>query len=241
MLARSRLLIGLFIATPYLASAQSVVPSLTLHTQHLDQSSVAWRFLVVTDTSERELATMQVTTKLIEHAGKPAMLSVHTFMSPGGQIIDSALAYRATLAPIWQHSHQPTKTMSLDFDATGVTGLLTPRDSTPRAVKQALGGRAFDTTDLDEVVSSLPFAAGYSVVLPFYIFEHGVIEQDTVSVTGVEKLAAPGGALRAAWKVAFSDPVMNATYWIDLETRKVLRRDITQRRTGVRFRSVPLS
>lgn len=241
MLARTRFLLCSFIAAPHLALAQSVVPSLTLHTQHLGESAVAWRFMVVTDTSERDVATMKVTTTLIEHAGKPALLSVRSFATPRGQILDSALAYRATLAPIWQHSHQPTKTMLLDFSASGVTGVVTPKDSAAQAVSHQLGERVFDTTDLDEVMSSLPYASGYSVVLPFYTFEKGVIERDTISVVGVEQIAAPGGAMRTAWKVSFNDPIITSTYWIDQETRKVLRQDVVQRRSGIRFRSVPLS
>ena len=157
MFARARLsLIIALAATPYLAFAQSVVPSLTLHTQHFGESSVAFRFLVVTDTNERDVGTLKVTTTLVEHAGKPALLSVKSFSSPRGQILDSALAYRATLAPIWQHSHQPTKTMLLDFSASGVTGVVTPKDSAAHAVNHQLGERVFDTTDLDEVMSSLP-------------------------------------------------------------------------------------
>ncbi|MEO5817258.1 MAG: hypothetical protein ABIT20_18470 [Gemmatimonadaceae bacterium] len=243
MFARPRTLLVLAcsLALTQRGSAQSVVPSLTLHTRHFAERSVAWRFLVVTDTGERDVASMTVTTSLTEHAGKPALLSVRTFMTPRGQLLDSALADRATLAPIWQHSHQPTKTQMLDFGATAVTGSVTPKDSSARAVRHTLGERAFDTTNLDEVIASLPFAAGYSVVLPFYTFEQGAIERDTIAVAGVEQMAAPGGAMRSAWKVSFSDPIITCTYWIDRETRKILRQDVTQRRSGVRFRSVPLS
>lgn len=243
MLARYRWLLVLTatLAFAQRGAAQSVVPSLTLDTRHLDESSVALRYLVVTDTSEREIATMKVTTKLTQHTGKPALLTVHSLITPRGEALDSALAYRATLAPIWQHSHQPTKTQLLDFDATGVTGVLTPKDSSPRAVTHALGERAFDTTNLDELLSSLPYATGYSVVLPFYTFEKGTIERDTIAVTGVEQMAAPSGAMRSAWKVSLRDPFITSTYWIDRETRKILRMDVMQRRSGVRFRSVPLS
>jgi hypothetical protein len=243
MLARYRSLFVLVgcLALAQRGTAQSVVPSLTLHTKHFDESTVAWRFLVVTDTSEREVAKMSVTTKLTQHAGKPAVLTVHSFGTPRGEILDSALAYQATLAPIWQHSHQPTKTQMLDFDATGVTGMVTPKDSSARAVTHALGERAFDTTNLNELIASLPYAAGYSVVLPFYTFEKGVVERDTVAVIGVESIAAPGGAMRSAWKVSFSDPIITSTFWVDQQTRKILRQEVMQRRSGVRFRSVPLS
>jgi hypothetical protein len=222
------------------ARAQTVVPSLALKTQHLGNSHIAWRFLIVTDTSEQRYGTMDVTTVVAEHQGKPALLSVRTFAVPGGQIIDSALAYRATLAPIWQHSHQPTKTMLLDFSATGVTGVVTPKDSATRVVKHPLGARVFDTTDLDEVMSSLPYAEKYTAVLPFYVFEHATIERDSIKVLGIEPAAAPGGAMRSAWKVSFIDPFITATFWIDRETRKTLRQDTTRRRDGARFRSVPL-
>jgi hypothetical protein len=223
------------------APAQSVVSSLTLQTKHLGESEVAWRFLIVTDTGERQFGSSHVTTTITEHEGKPALLSVRTFTTARGEIVDSALAYHATLAPIWQHSHQPTKTMLLDFSATGVTGVVTPKDSATRVVNHALGRRAFDTTDLDEVISSLPYTEGYAEVLPFYTYEQAGIERDSIKVLGVEPIAAPGGAIRSAWKVSFVDPFITATYWIDRGTRKILREDITQRRSGTRFRGVPLS
>jgi hypothetical protein len=131
--------------------------------------------------------------------------------------------------------------MLLDFSATGVTGIVTPKDSATKVVNHALGERVFDTTDLDEVISSLPYREGYTEVLPFYTYEQGAIERDSIRLLGVEPVTAPGGATRSTWKVSFVDPIITATFWIDRETRTILREDITQRRSGVRFRSVPLS
>ncbi|MEP6733093.1 MAG: hypothetical protein ABJE10_20795, partial [bacterium] len=189
----------------------------------------------------RELGSIRESTVLTSHDGKPALLSVRTVTTQRGAVLDSALAYHRTLAPIWQHSHQPTKTMLLEFSASGVTGSFTPKDSATRAVHHPLGERVFDTTDLDEVISSLPFANAYSVVLPFYTFEEGAVERDSIRVVGVEKIAAPDKQMRSAWKVSFVDPVITSTYWIDQQTRKVLRQDIVQRRSGIRFRIVPLT
>lgn len=186
--------------------------------------------------SEREFALVTLDTRAIEHEGQPALLGVRSFVSPRGTIMDSALVYRSTLAPIFQYSHQPSKTMRLRFDADGVTGTFTPRDSATREVRHPLSGPVFDATDLEAVITSLPYASGYHVVLPFYSFEQATVEQDTVRLVGVESVRGRGGVTMSAWKVSFGDPFIAATFWIDRNTRRILREDIVQRRSGTRFR-----
>jgi hypothetical protein len=220
---------------------RAVVPALALNTSHLAEGTTRWRLTVTRDTARRDYGVMTVETRFVEHAGAPAVLTVRTVQTPRGAIVDSALALRRTLAPVWQRSHQPTKTMRLDFAASAVTGTVTPKDSATRAVNHPTGVPVFDATDLGAVIASLPYAEGYATTLPFYTFELGGMETDSVRVLGAERAATPGGAPREAWKVAFSDPFITATFWVDRETRRILRQDTVQRRTGILFRMEPIA
>ena len=224
------------------AAERAVVPSLALDVGHLTEGTTRWSVIMSRDTLTLDLGVMTVATRFVDHGGLPAVLTVRTFPTPRGPIVDSALVLRHTLAPVWQRSHQPTKTMRLDFAPSGVTGTWAPTDSAERTVSHPTAVPVFDATDLEAVIASLPYTEGYSATLPFYTFELGGLETDTVRVVGVEHAAAPGGEARAAWKVAVADPFVTATFWVDRETRRVLRRETMPRRApGVVLLAVPLA
>lgn len=218
-----------------------VASNLQLNTTHLTEGTTRWRVTLLQDTAVRELGVVTNTTRFVEHEGSPAILLVRSFPTPRGTILDSVLALRNTLAPVWQHSHQPTKTMLLAFSDSGVTGEWAPTDSAMRALHHPTPRPVYDATDQQMLIASLPLVDGYRALIPIYTFELGGMELDTLQVIGTERMTAPSGASRDAWKVSFGDPFITATFWVDRETRRILREDIVSRRNGATFRQVPLS
>ena len=136
-----------------------------------------------------------------------------------------------SLAPVMERSHQPTKTMSLDFAGARVTGLVTPKDSAAHSVDMDTAVPVFNSTDTDLVVASLPLAEGYRAVLPFYTYELGGLERDTVTVLRIEKIPTPDGE-RSAWVTQVADPFVHITYWIDTSSRDVLQAEFQRRKDG---------
>lgn len=218
-----------------------VEPGLRLDTAHLTEGTTRWRVTVVQDTVKRDMGVMTSSTSFVDYDGLPAVLLVRTSPTERGVIVDSVLSLRHTLAPVWQHSHQPTRTMLLDFANSGVTGEWAPADSAMRKVHHPTGRPVFDATSQGLLVTSLPLADGYRTLLPIYSFELAGMEIDTLQVLGTEQVSAPDGSMRDAWKIGFYDPFVTATIWVDQQARRILREDIVSRRTGATFREVPLS
>jgi len=180
------------------------------------------RFEVGTRTVERHDAMMK---------GMRVIHRVLTFTSPRGSVIDSTVCLAESLAPVMERSHQPTKTMSLDFAGARVTGLITPKDSAAHQVDMDTTVPVFNSTDTDLVIASLPLAEGYHAILPFYTYELGGLERDTVTVLRIEKIPTPDGE-RSAWVTQVADPFVHITYWIDTSSRDVLQAEFQRRKDG---------
>ena len=219
---------------------RAVAPELTLKTAHITEGTTRWRLTVQKDTATRELGVMTSTTQYSEYMGRPAILFVRTVPTPTGSIVDSVLMLRHTLAPVWEHSHQPTKTMLLSFADSAVTGEWAPTDSAMRSVHHPIPRPVFNATAQGLLISSLPLAEGYQTLIPIYSFELEGMELDTLSVVGTGRVRMRTGGEREAWKLAFADPFITATFWVDRETRRVLLQDIVSRKTGVIFRQEPV-
>lgn len=215
---------------------RAVAPELALETAHITEGVSRWRLTVRKDTAKRDLGVMTGATHYADYRGHPAILFVRTTPTPQGDIVDSVLLFRHTLAPVWEHSHQPTKTMLLDFSDSAVTGEWAPADSAMRSVHHPIPRPVFNATAQGLLLGSLPLAEGYRALVPIYSFELGGMELDTLDVVGTGPVKLRSGGEREAWKIAFADPFVTASIWVDRETRRVLLEDIVSRKTGLIFR-----
>jgi len=187
------------------------------------------------DTTRVEVGTRTVERHDATTKGTRTIHRVLTFTSPRGSVIDSTVCLAESLAPVMERSHQPTKTMSLDFAGARVTGLVAPKDSEAHALDMNTMVPVFNSTDADLVVASLPLADGYHAILPFYTYELGGLERDTVTVLRTEKIPTPDGA-RTAWVAQLADPFLHITYWIDTATRDVVQAEFQRRKDGAVMR-----
>lgn len=148
------------------------------------------------------------------------------FPAAGGEIVDTAVAELPTLAAVAHRSHQPTRVMRFTFAGDSALGMVTalrPGGDSIAAVRQALGGRIFDSNVIDLVVAALPLEAGFSTELPFFIYERGGRVVMPVAVR--ERARVPFARLgeRDAWIVSVGVPGAPATVWVDTRTHRVLR------------------
>lgn len=148
---------------------------------------------------------------------------------------DSLVVDRATLAPREESSRSGPLAFQYRYQADRVTGTIRKADSLARPVADALGERVYAFNELDQLARSLPFRSGTRVVVPLYSEADADVEHDTLAVLGDTVV---DGA--SAWIVRFADPVIVRRYLIESPKRQVLESDITQRRSGTRFRLVPL-
>ena len=115
-----------------------------------------------------------------------------------------------------------------------------PADSV-RVIDDTLPKPAFNSTDLELVVRSIPLRVGLHASLPIYDPEFGGFRLAAVQVDSVETVpsARRGAAPRHAWVVRARDTRLESVFHVDTLTRALLRSEIRQLPRGARYRLVP--
>jgi hypothetical protein len=224
-------------------STASRIIDAPLSTAHLVPGVQRWRILRRAgsgDTTATELGQWTIERRVLPRTSPTSpeiLLTVSTFATRGGTVVDSIETMRATLVPVLETSHQPTKEMHLAFAGMHVTGTVTPKDSTPQAVDYTSPRPLFNSSDVVDVITSLPLRAGGRWILPSYTYERGGIGFDTVAVTGTATVpaGAHGGASHVTWVVRDADDNSIATYWIDRRTRELVARERVGRGASARL------
>ena len=215
------------------ASPAMLLPgSRSLDAKHLTPQTQRMRVLVRPgsgDTTERELSLMTRSDRMID--APPGQIA-HTFSyAPPRAVRDSLVVQRDRLAPVFERLDLGTSQITLRFEGNRVLGTVQRGDSTQQ-VEQNFSHDVFAFNQLEALVRSLDYKAGWSMVVPLFSEQDLKLEYDTLSVVARED--ARGG--RAAWRVRFSDAVLVTEYLIDAETRRVLAQETRQRASGTRFR-----
>lgn len=220
-------------------AAQAPLPRPTnLVTGHLHNGTVTYDVLHgKTDSTLSSFATLTKSTALVNDSGKPSLLRVSVFRMGERAIIDSMLTRRNDLAGVWEVSHQPTKDMRLNFNGARVTGAVTTTNGKVDTVDASMAEPAYNSSDTDIIVASLPFKPGLKLALPIYIYEQNGLVVDTVNVVGRESLTL-GSSTRPVWRVEKKNGTTVTTYWIDADTREALRTDITYPTRGTTLRII---
>lgn len=158
------------------------------------------------------------------HALQVMVTTVH-----GRASVDSVMFDERTLTPIWMRT-VGSMTSSVTFDGDRIRGRVRIRDRATRLIDTLSRGPVYSTT-MDDIVSSrLPFSAGSTTVLHFWI--GAGIETDTVRI--VSREGASAQIPTAHWLVELREPGVVETLWVEESTRRVVRHVYTRRGDGAR-------
>jgi hypothetical protein len=233
------------------ATPPSVVPGLVIQLgERPNADTVVYQRSITRAGHDSMAGTRTVVSHITDGPDQVWLLEIEQrFPGGGGEIVDTAIAELRTLRAVAHRSHQPARTMRFDFVGDAAEGIVEETAAAPQSPKaqkvhQSLGGPIFDSNVIDLVISALPLERGFSVDLPFFIFERGGRVPMAVAVR--DRATSSFGQLgeRDAWVVSVDVPGAPATVWVDAKTRAVLRvrYDITAR--GLSFtddRVTPLS
>lgn len=226
----SVLVVGALLSiVPAAAGAQSVVPGINLHTPRISRpDTVVYQRTVTRAGRDTSAGTRTVVMRVTGGPGGTRLLEVEQRFPAGGggEIVDTAVADLRTLRAVAHRSHQPTRTMRFDFgesDAVGSVVLRGAAGDSVEAVRQSLGGPIFDSNVIDLVVAALPLRPGFTVELPFFIYERGGRVPMQVAVRERAMVVFPVHGRRDVWIVTVGVPGAPATVWVDRETGAVLR------------------
>ena len=207
-------LAAILIAGARTAPAQTAAPPASVEPARLTAYHQSFRVLQVTQGTEKQVATVEDQVILTDSQ----VIRVQSVTDPGGVMLDSSAADRATLKPQWHRSYSRQRTLRLDFAAKRVTGSYAARGDSATAISESVNAGVFDASMLDLVIAALPLAEGYRGQVPVFLLEAGGEIPAEVAVTGSEVL---GG--RDAWAVDVTLKGKTAKYHVAKREPRVIR------------------
>ena len=177
------------------------------------------------DSLDRSIGRL-VVHRSLRRVGSSAVLTnvAHSDWVGGRSTTDTTTSLDGTLAPIAERTRTPGMVISYDFDHLRVTGRMGVPDSLA-AIDDTLPRPAFNSTDVDMLLTALPLARHFRVTLPLYDPEYPGFRLATLTVRGTQLLATPTGP-RRAWVVALVEPSGTImSYRVDVKRHTVLEKD----------------
>jgi hypothetical protein len=153
------------------------------------------------------------------------------FSSARADVTDSVMTGGTGVLPGWEISHQTSKVMHLKWDGRVVTGDVTPTGKPREMVDQQMTVAPFNSSDVEQLIQSLPLKVGYAALMATYEYETpGGLRLDTLAVTGREQ---------NAWIVRVSRGGSSSmTVWMDADTKRVIKEEFAENPQAWRLRIV---
>lgn len=198
----------------------------------------AWemRYLSVVDGREQEMGRMHHELTVLDQGGHPLLRSIQAFHGPNGTGADTVVAERASLTPRSHRSSHGASSLALDFEGRRVRGKAVSNGAAPKVDERTLDAPVFDANFLEIVLGSLPLEEGLHVGIPTYVHEQKEPMWFDARVAGVERVEIDGVAA-PAWAVVLTMPKGTGTFWIDRDTRQLVKGEVTSPE-GRQFRMV---
>lgn len=200
-----------------------------LQTAHYTDREDAMEFIV---DGVAQPVILLLTTRLGERDGVPVIIRTERMME--GRTVfstDSFVVVRATLAPVLLARYGSGRSATEFRESEVRIG-----NGHRPMVTHPLPAPVFLGMAMDLMLGALPLAPGYTTVLA--VWEGSETGVARVRVTGVEPVDASAGA-RSAWRIEVTESDQDGTYWLDRESRTLLRYDpvdesyrLTRRRGG---------
>ena len=192
--------------------------------------------LRVTAPVQQEIGTATETVTVAD--GAVTRVLRMTIPMQGVSQTDSLVADAATLAPRVHRSTGGAQEASLEFMAEGVVGMLTPRQGEAETVTLMTDAPVFDTAWAGEIAQILPFAEGFVARVEAFATQNAEAPISVVyTVTGQEAVMVDG-AERTAWAVDTAMGPLTMTYFVDAETRAMLKTEFSPQ-PGVTIQIAP--
>ena len=155
---------------------------------------------------------------LVEHTvnGQPGLLRVITIKRGETISVDTTVMLRKTLAPVWRHSHGPTRTLLLNFDGNRITGE-DRNNGRVDTVNVTAAMPVFDAFSADLALAALDLKKGLHVRLPVY---HPTFGFTWLDATVGEPQPMPMS--EAAWPLEITEGPLKMRWFVDVRSREQL-------------------
>jgi hypothetical protein len=178
-------------------------------------------------------------TQRISDGGIAAWRQVYVFHGTGGDVSSDTLIMNAiTLEPIREARASSAGHFVMRFSKAEVVTTKLSEGHPPVESRLVLATPKFSSAALDAIVQTLPLSSGMHADIGLFYpapSPRGAV-RTTVRVVGTEDVANPGAKPRVAWVVVTGGPEDETKYWIDKETRAVLKYDTHEGTALIEFR-----
>ena len=187
------------------------------------------------DSFFRPFGTVTVIRDSTRLEGEAVLRNVASYDWGGGRTtLDSTLSLVGTVAPLSERTRTPARIVAYDLHGLRATGRLGPFDSL-RPIDDRLPAPAFNSTDLDMLVTALRLGGRFEAELPLYDPEFPGYRMATLRVTGSTRLRTAHGD-RDVWLLSIAEPGRpDLHYRVDQATHRLWEKTF-ELRDGTSFR-----
>jgi 2-iminobutanoate/2-iminopropanoate deaminase len=178
-----------------------------------------------TDSTEHESVRTIVDVRHVRLTdGRDGLVRTSAGHYSGGDFTDTLVLGADDLSPIWERLRYPQQRYAKEIEYAGASlHQVDHLNDSTHAFDKRFADRVFAFSELDLLVRALPYTSGFRTVVPLYSEGDDSLEMDTLSVIGrTEK----------GWSVRFADPVIVATYAVDLPSRRIVSYTVVNRKTS---------
>ena len=216
-----------------LAAQESLVPgSPSIQQQWIRSDDYTMTWYMMRDTARFEMATVR--TK-IDAGKKQLTVSTEVMMKGAKQSwIDSTIAQRKTLAPVYHSSYNVQRDMVLHFGKVVKGTYYDKIKKQQKELADTVRSPFFDSNLYPLLTGWLPLAEGYTAVLTIYDFnperKSGLMKAHITQVSGGSYASAKAG-VREVWKVTVKDEISGmdsgySVYYLDKADRRLWKQEI---------------
>ena len=188
----------------------------------MDLQPGVWHYVVNIEMGGQKM-NLKLTSTIKD--GGASWTAIDEMETPGGTATDTATIEKSTLIARKRNVSQGPVKIDIDFSGDKAAGKMSMNgQEMPIAVD--LGGPLFaDGAGGEQVIASLPLAAGYSATFRNFDFQTQKVKLLQLSVSGVESVTVPAGKFDA-YRIDISSADGGSdkkTLWVSKDTHKVVK------------------
>lgn len=176
------------------------------------------------DTTKLEIGT--VSNDVYTDSSRVTVVTTVRMREVTGTWIDSTVAERRSLRPVYHSSYNSDRDMIIRFDSL-ITGYYEDkRKRSTMAITDSVQGEFFDSNLYPSIIRWLPLKTGFTKDLAIYDYnpkgKTGVMKVSIICVRQCDYLHN-NSTLKKVYQVTVKDDISNGftTYFIDVDTRKL--------------------
>ncbi len=202
----------------------------TADSNFIENESSKMEWFILQDTLKIKIG--EVHTDIQKRKEKTTVITTVNMEQTTSKWVDSTIVGTKNFEPIYHSSFNQQRDMVLNFGKEVTGYYLDKKTGTKTVVSEKTQKPYFDSNFYPQLIRWLPLNDGYSVTIS--IFDYNPTAKVGVITATIKNVITSSfnfnGKEKQVWKVETTDDISDnsatSTYYIDMETRKILKQDI---------------